>query len=126
MVEIILAVFILMIGLVGIAAFYTKSFQISKTARNQTIAANLAAAVLDQELSLAYSSIDSVSRTPYSSDTTSPFYNFEKEVTVNCLDASLQEISCATAHMKKILVTIYWQENSQSKSFQEATIMTEQ
>ncbi len=125
LIEIILAIFILEIGLLGIAGFYAYSFQISKVARNQTIAANLAQGVLDEQIAINYEDIDTVDRTVYSADPA--FANFDKEVTVTCIDADLADLACnnPAAHMKKIVVTIYWQEADGEENFQTATIKAE-
>jgi type IV pilus assembly protein PilV len=125
LIEVLLAVFVLEIGLLGIAGFYAKSFQIAKTARNQTTASNLAAGILDEQLSKSYDALVSVSETAYS--TAPAFSNFRKQIDMSCIKADLALIDCndANAHMKKILVTIFWTENNSEKSFQESTIMVE-
>lgn len=126
LIEVLLAIFVLEIGLLGIAGFYAQSLQITKRARNQTIASNLAAGILDEELAITYENLPTVTRQKYSIDEANPFYNWDKQVDVSCIDASLNPLSCddATAHMKKITVTIYWQEQTE-RSFQIATIKTE-
>jgi len=125
--ELLLAVFILEIGLLGIAGFYTYSFQITKSARNQTIAANLAQGLLEEQLSKSYDAPDliSVSKTAYSI-TPDPFSNFQKQIDISCVDDSLTTINCdANAHMKKIVVAVYWMQETVEKNFQIATIKTE-
>ena len=47
LIEVLLAIFVLEIGLLGIAGFYTYSFKITKIARMETTAANLASRLLD-------------------------------------------------------------------------------
>lgn len=126
LVEVLLAVFILEIGLLGIATFYSYSHRIAKMARNQTIATNLAQGVLDEELSYSYANIPAVAKTRYSNVSTNAFYNYYKEVTVTCIDANLSNITCdANAHMKKIVVVISWTEDNSNKSVQMATIKAE-
>lgn len=123
LVEVLLAIFILEIGLLGIAGFYASSFKIIKTARNETIASNLAAGVLEEELAIAYGSLANLDRDRYSSDPNNAFYNWYRKVEISCINSNLDPITCdSNAHMKKIVVTIYWQEQ---QIFQIATIKAE-
>lgn len=117
--EVLIAVFILELGLLGIAGFYASSFKIIKTARNETIAANLASGVLDEQLAVSYDNIHSIERAPYSSS--GLFSNWDKKVDITYVDQNLAEQPGDTG-MKKILVTVYWQEVTGEKSFQTATI----
>ncbi|KKQ73683.1 MAG: hypothetical protein US94_C0028G0001, partial [Berkelbacteria bacterium GW2011_GWB1_38_5] len=57
LIEILLAVFVLEIGLLGIVTFYSYAIQVTKIARNETTAANLASGILDNELSAAYDNL---------------------------------------------------------------------
>lgn len=126
LVELLLAVFVLEIGLLGIAAFYASSTNISKRARMETTASNLAAGLLDEELALSYGSLASVSKQKYSTDPNNPFYNWYKQVDIICIDINLAQIACdSNAHMKKIVVTVYWPDQSTEKSFQTASIKAE-
>ena len=125
LVEILLAVFILEIGLLGIASFYTYSFRVTKIARNQTIASNLASGLLDDESAIAYDNLQVLagSREKYSAIEGDPFYNWDKKIDISYIDSNLVEsYSGPDTNMKKILVTIFWQEYGHEKSFQTATI----
>ena len=123
LIEILLAIFVLEIGLLGIAGFYTYSFKITKTARMETTAANLASGLLDEQLANAYDNIavGSGDRTPYSPDENDPFHTFDKKIDVTYVDVNLVEQTTDT-HMKKIVVMIYWQVEGADKSFQTASI----
>ena len=127
LIEILIAVFVLEIGLLGIAGFYAYSFKVAKIARNQTMASNLAAGVLDEQISKSYESLIPIDITNYSADPNNSFHNWYKQVEVSCIDADLNQLSCsdASAHMKKITVTISWTEDASAKSFQIATIKSE-
>lgn len=128
LVEILVAAFVLEIGLLGVAGFYAYSFQISKTARNQTIASNLAAGILEEQLSKSYDAPDliTVPKTAYATSP-APFSNFQKQIDISCLNGNLTTVDChdLNAHLKKILVTIYWTENNSEKNFQESTMIVE-
>lgn len=124
LIELLLAVFVLEIGLLGIAGFYANSLQVTKIARNETIASNLAAGVIDEEMAIAYGSLTPLAKDRYSNDSNNAFYNWYREVEISCINENLDPpITCdSNAHMKKILVTIYWQEQ---QIFQVATIKAE-
>lgn len=128
LVEVILAIFILEIGLLGIAGFYAYSFQITKIARNETTAANLAQGVLDEQIAKNYDD-PTLMPTPgggtkiaYSDDPA--FANFKKQVDIAYIDSNLA-VQTTDTHMKKIVVTIYWQEVGGEESFQTASIKAE-
>lgn len=125
LVEILLAVFVLEIGLLGIAAFYAYSFRVTKIARNQTIASNLASGLLDEKLAGAYDNlaVGAGSREKYSPLENDPFYSWDKKIDITYIDSNLVDsFSGPDTNMKKILVTVYWQEYNHEKSFQTATI----
>jgi len=126
LIEVLLAIFILEIGLLGIASFYASSSKIVKTARNETLAANLANGILDSQLAIAYDNliVGAGSKTRYTDDVGSPFYDWQKKVDISYVDANLVEQPSET-HMKKITVTVYWQEGGNEKSFQTASIKAE-
>lgn len=123
LVEVLLAIFILEIGLLGIAGFYASSFKITKMARNETIASNLANGLLDEELAINYDNlaVETGQRTKYSTDLNNPFYNWDKQIDIAYIDDNLTVQSSET-NMKKITVMIFWQESGSDKNFQTASI----
>lgn len=125
LVEILIAVFVLEIGLLGIASFYTYGFKITKTARNETIASNLATGLLDEQLSNNYDNltIGAGLKTKYSTDAASPFYNWDQKIDIAYIDTNLVESYAEPdTNMKKVTVTIYWQTSDGEKNFQTASI----
>jgi len=122
-IEVLIAIFILEIGILGVASFFTTGFKITKTAREETIASNLAAGLLDEEVVNSFDNIPVAigSREKYSIDASSPFYNYEKKIDISYIDANLAD-SVAATEMKKIVVTIYWINSGNEKSFQTATV----
>ena len=123
LVEVLLAVFILEIGLLGIAGFYASSFRIIKTARNETTASNLANGLLDEELAISYDNLLPLpgSKVRYSDLDSNPFYDWWKQIDVAYIDANLAEQTSET-NMKKITITVFWQEAGSERSFQTASI----
>lgn len=127
LIEIMLAVFILEIGLLGIAGFYGYSLNVTKMARNQTTAANLASGLLDEQLANSFDTIivGEGAKTAYSTEINNPFSNFSKKIDIAYIDQNLSASyteSEANKNMKKITVTIYWQEQETERSWQIATI----
>lgn len=129
LVEILLAVFILEIGLLGVASFYSYSLSLSKIARNQTIASNLVQGLIDEQLAISYDSLPVAegTKTAYSTDPASPFANFSKKVDIAYLNGNLDATYDANPaeayrYMKKITVTVYYQELATEKNLQTATI----
>lgn len=122
-IEVLVAIFILEIGILGVASFFTSGFKITRIAREETMASNLAAGLLDEEVSNSFDNIPvgAGTRTKYSTDTSSPFYNYEKKIDIAYIDADLNESASAT-EMKKIVATIYWTSGGSEKSFQTASI----
>ena len=117
-----MAVFVLEIGLLGIAGFYAYGFKITKTARNQTIASNLASGLLDDKLAIPYDNLEiKTESSQYSNDPTNPFYSWNYEIKTVFIDDNLSEQTLET-NMKKIIVTISWQEADSPKNFQTASI----
>lgn len=123
LVEILVAVFVLEIGLLGIAGFYAYSINITKMARNETTSSNLAAGLLDETLENSYDNltVGEGTKTNYSADVSDPFYAWQKKIDVAYIDSNLQ-VSATDTNMKKIIVTVYFQENGQERSFQTASI----
>ncbi len=133
LIEVLLAVFILEVGLLGIAGFYASSIKIIKTARNETIASNLASGLLDEESAISYDNLvvssPAPAPAPYSDDLDNPFHNWNKQIVISLIDANLLDVNqggiCTEelpCNMKQITVTISWKENGQDKSFKTASI----
>lgn len=124
-IEVLVAIFILEVGILAVGSFFASSFNITRNARTETIAANLGSGLLDETLANSFDNIQIVSgkREKYSLDQNDPFYNYEKQVDVTYIDASLNNSTAPTA-MKKISVTIYWTVGTKQKTFQIVSIKT--
>lgn len=125
LIEVLLASFVLEIGLLGIVGFYSYSFQISKIARQETTAANLASGLLDEKLAISYDNlpIGPGSKIRYSADEASPFYDYFQKIDIVYITTNLSE-SAIDTNMKKIVVTVFWPHGNGERSFQTATIKT--
>lgn len=123
MVEIVVAIAILAIGVVGVSYFFARSTQVTRTASNTSVAANLGQGVIDEELVKSYNELNVATgtKTRFSNDTSSPFYNFQKQINVSLIDQDLNG-SAADVGLKKIDVFIFWTEGGSEKQLELATI----
>lgn len=125
-IEILVAITVFGIGVLGIAGFFITASQIVRSASNTTIASNLASGFIDEELSTAYDQLTPGTGTPalVSEDQSSPFYNFQKQINISCIDINLAITDCTAtpSPLKKIDVFIYWQERGNGKNIQMSTL----
>lgn len=126
MVEIIVAIAVLAIGVVGVSYFFAGSTGITRSASNTSVAANLGQGVIDEELVKSYDilSVGSGTKTQFSTDPANSFYNFSWQINISLIDQNLNS-SVDDIGLKKIDVIIYWNEGSSEKSVQFSTIKEE-
>ena len=131
-IEVLIAIFILEVGILGVSSFFASGFKIIKTARTETITSNLAAGLLDEQLATAYDNLTVGAGTcqKYSTDINSPFYTWSQEIDIAYVNSNLDEsynllidpLTGSYTQMKKITVTVFWQEECQGKSLKTAAI----
>lgn len=110
-IEAILAIAILSIGILAAVTLFPLALKISKNAEQETVAANLAQAKIEEIFSLGYENIPAGSieaRHRLSSEQENPFYHYEREASVALVDGNLEN-SASDLGLKKITVTVYWQ-----------------
>ena len=112
--EVLVALSVFVIAVVVIIQLFPVGLKSSRASKNETTAINLAQAGLENAKGTAYNDVTSESRTRVSSDPTSPFYNFERESSVQFVDTNL-DTSETDLGLKKITVTIFWQESGQEQ-----------
>lgn len=128
MVEIVVAIGVLAVGVVGVSYFFAGSTRITRSASNTSVASNLGQGVLDEKTVKSYNDPElnpgDGSETEFSNDSASPFYNFSKRVNISCVDINLLATDCTVipSPMKKIDVIIYWNEGNSEKNLQFSTI----
>lgn len=103
--EAVIAVFILTIGIIGVFQAFPLSIQTEKTAKMDTIAAQLAQEKIEEILSKSFNEISSEATTTLNI----PFQAFSRSVEVSCYDpnGSLPP-NCPDTGIKKITVTVLW------------------
>jgi len=129
-IEILVAITVFGIGVLGVAGFFITAIHTIRSSSNTTIAANLASGFIDEELAIAYDQLSPGTGTqdPVSADQSSPFYNFQKQINISCVDINLAVTDCAASPspLKKIDVLINWQEGGNDKNIQMSTLKNKQ
>lgn len=123
--EVIVALGVFGIGVLGVSGFFATSSQTVKVGRMTTTASNLAQGVIDEELTQSYDAliVGNGSKTRFSADTNDPFYVYQKQVNVSYIDSNLNN-SGTDLGLKKIEVFVYWPSGNTEKNIQMATIIT--
>lgn len=109
-IEAMLAVAILMIGILVTINIFPAALKISKNAEQETVAANLAQAKIEEMFSLGYENITIgtiETKHRLSADSANPFYNFQRQTVTTYVDGNLANSVAATG-LKKVSVTVYW------------------
>ena len=125
LVETLIAIGVFGIGVLAIVSFYAYSSKTVQLARQITIATNLDQSLIEAELALPYDSLIATQgiKEAYSTDTNSPYRDYQKKITINYIDANLN-ISATDLGLKKIDCFIYWQSGLGEKSIALSTIAT--
>jgi Tfp pilus assembly protein PilV len=122
-VEVVVAIGVLLVGVLGVATFFAYSTKIVRTASDTSIASNLAQGILDQENAQSYDQLTPGTgmQTRISTDPNSPFYKFQKQININLIDQNLA-LSTTDVGLKKIDVYISYPEGNTTKNVQMSTI----
>jgi Tfp pilus assembly protein PilV len=110
LIEAIVSVFILAIGIISIATIFPLIIKTSKTSEQETIAANLIQAKMEELFYYGYDGLETGIIEPKSrlaQDPTNPFYNYQREVEISYVDGDLND-SLTETGLKKIIVTVYY------------------
>lgn len=121
LIEVVVATGVLLIGVLGVGAFFATSSTISRHASYTSIASNLAQGFIDEEISKSYDELDPV--TGSKDPLLDPFSNYHKQVNVSLIDSNLVA-SGTDIGLKKIDVFIFWQEGGSEKSIQISSVKT--
>ncbi len=109
LVEVLMALSVFVIAVVVIIQLFPTGLRSSRASKNETMAINLAQAGLESVKGTAYDDVTSESRTQVSSDP-----NFERESIVQFVDTNLETVG-SDLGLKKITVTVFWQESGQEQ-----------
>lgn len=125
MIEIMVAISVLTIGVLGVAAFFANSAKLTRIASNESAATNFAQGYIDDEIAKDYASIpvNITNTSRVDSDSSSPYYNFYRTITANYIDVGLNS-SETDIGLKRIVVMVNYTENGQNKNVTLQTIVT--
>lgn len=123
LVEVVVAIGVLMVGVLGVASFFAYSVKIARSASNTSIATNLAQGLIEEESSKSYDELtpQTGAKTDYTSNADSPFNKFQEQINISLIDTDLNE-SETDIGLKKIEVIIYYHEGNSEKNVQMATV----
>jgi Tfp pilus assembly protein PilV len=123
-IEAIVALGIFGLGVLAVVSFFIYSSQFTRLARQTTISSNLVEQTMEETIALPYSSLIPAtgSRTRFSSDQSSPYYSYEKQINITLVNSSLAN-SATDVGLKKINVLVFWQAGTQEKSVELATVV---
>lgn len=110
MIEAILAVAVLTIGILVIVTLFPFALKISKSSEQETIAADLAQAKIEEIFSLGYNDISNgivEARHHLASDPQNPFYDYERQTVVQLVNGNLAN-SATDLGLKKVTVTVFY------------------
>ena len=109
--EAMITIVVIMIGVLTLANIFPVAFKIGESAKQATIASNLAQAELEELFSLNYDNIavgTIETKARLSADPSSYLYNYQRETLAEYVDQNLQTSASAT-DLKKITVNVYYQ-----------------
>lgn len=125
LVEVVVAIGVLTIGVLGVSGFFAYSSKISRSSSNTSIASNLTSGLIDEEIAKSYEELapGNGAKVKISTDPANPFYNFSKQINISLIDSNLAA-SATDLGLKKIDVIVSYQEGSSEKNVQMSTIKT--
>jgi Tfp pilus assembly protein PilV len=107
LVEGLVAATILLVGILGIVQLFPAGFKVTKVSKEETTAANIAQAKMEQVISQTYTNIVNQAQTRYTQDYTSPYYNYYVQIDVVYVDSNLNQSATDTG-LKRITITVTW------------------
>ena len=102
-------------------------FRQTKTSQQESVATEIAQAKIEEAVNTAYEDLTEgifQPRTAYASDPSNPMHQYETQVDVSYLDADMQP-SAIDAGVKKITVTVFYQDFGEESQIQLATVVNE-
>lgn len=110
MIEALMAIAVISIGILSVVSLFPLSLKVSRNAEQETIAANLMQAKIEEMFSIGYDNITIgtiEAKHRLSTDPANPFYLYQRQTVSEYVDANLNHSNSATG-IKKITVTAYW------------------
>jgi type II secretory pathway pseudopilin PulG len=126
LVEAVVAISILIIGILAIMQLFPQGMRVGRISKQMSVANNLAQAKMEEELAKHYDDIGVGIIEPKAkvdSNPSSQFYIYERQTEVDLVDADLND-SSQNIGLKKITVSIWWQEKEQEKNITLQRLLT--
>jgi len=111
LIEALVSIAIILLIIFAIAQIFPLALKINNHAEQETIAANLAQAKIEESFSLNYENINVgtiEAKHRLATDPANPFYAYQRQTTVEYVDINLSN-SATDAGLKLITATVYWQ-----------------
>ena len=107
LIELMIVIFILIVGIIGVLQMFPLGIQIGKSAEMATSAAQLGQGEMEEIISKSYDEVSAgtIAKTPFDP----PHTSYQKEIKVSYVNPndSLQE-TASDLGIKKIEITIFW------------------
>ncbi|CAN5125632.1 hypothetical protein BH11PAT4_BH11PAT4_0810 [soil metagenome] len=122
--ELLIALTLFIFGMVSLLQIFPANRKLLKQTAGTTQATFLAQEQLEKLKDDSYASLTVgtyLPRAVVTSDTTSPFNAYEREVVVSYINPTTYATSGTNLGLKKIVVTMYWTEGTVSRNFSLST-----
>ncbi len=110
LIEVMLAIAILLVGIMGLTRIFPLSLKIDRAAEQNTVAANLAQAKVEEIFSSTYDNIIVGTielKHRLAADPADPFYAYQRETIAEFVDGNLNSIGTDQG-LKKVTVRVFW------------------
>jgi prepilin-type N-terminal cleavage/methylation domain-containing protein len=115
LIEALMAIVVLTIGILGVIQLFPAGLNSAKLSKEETIATNLVQAKLEEDKANSYDNVISEARAKVSTNPSDQNYNYERISDITYLNSDMTQSTNDTG-LKKIIVTVYWQQNNISKN----------
>lgn len=125
-VEVVVAISILIIGILAIVQLFPEGLRVGRISKQMSVANNLAQAKIEEVIAKHYDDIGTgiiENRAKVDSNPESQFYIYERQTEVDLVDANLNN-SSEDIGLKKITISIWWQEKDHEKNITLRRLLT--
>lgn len=122
LIETIIAIAILTVGIFSVFQIFPFIFKVTETSNHSTVASNLAQGSIETELNNAYEDI-AIGEKPLTAYE-APYSNYSYQVSIGYINQNLEQAETDQG-LKKIVVTVNWNERGKTKQTQLATVVND-
>lgn len=109
--EVLITISVILIGILVLTKIFPMALGVNRTAEQSTIATDLAQAKAEEMFSLGYNDLivgTLEAKHRLSADASDRLYQYQRETKIEYVDQDLQT-SASPTDLKKVTVTVYWQ-----------------